>query len=156
MSLSAFCWALVRVKGRLFKRASSHSSETGKRLRFHRFPIALLAQHSHLQIKDLVEGQSFTRGFELFLRVREVDLQQRFCQRHQAGRGTGAFRQCIRDAGRPIFNDLLHHIAQPFLCDALGQRIDRHDAIGVQAFHLNRFPIRAVHHEPAKILIDLA
>ena len=66
------------------------------------------------------------------------------------------FGQGIHHPRRPILDNLLHHIAQPLLRDALGQRVHRDDAIGVQAFHFHGFPIGAVHHQPAQILIDFA
>ena len=58
--------------------------------------------------------------------------------------------------GSPVGDDLVHQLAQPFLGDVGGERVDGHDAVGVQVLDFDGFPIGAVHDQPAEILLDLA
>ena len=118
----AFCWAIRQSEGKACETVSQPFIRDREAPRFGRIPVTLLAQHPHLQIEDLVKAKALTRRFEFFLRVREMHLQQRFAQSASGGREERTLSgRRVHDVGCPIFDDLLHHLAQPLLCDALGQ-----------------------------------
>ena len=121
-----------------------------------RFPVPFLAQDAHLEEEDLVEAQAFTRRPQFFLRIGEVHLQERFAERHDLRRRSDALGQGIDHTGSPVFHHLLHQAPQPLLGDALGQSVDRDDAVGAQVLDVDRLDVGVVHDQAAQILVDLA
>ncbi len=122
---------------------------TGRRL-----PVALLTFRTHLQEEEFVEGQPLASRAQFLLRIREMRLQERHPKVGQVGRLSDGFGQVIGQLGRPVSDDLFHQLAQPFLGNVGRQRVDRHDTVGVQVLGFDRLPVRAVHHEPAEVLLE--
>ena len=118
--------------------------------------IPALAQHAGLQKKDLIKGQTLAGGLQFGVVIGEVDLQQSRTQIRQPGGLADRFGQVIGQFRRPVDHHLVHEPAQPFLGDISGEGIHRHDPVGVQVLHLDRFPIGVGHHQPAQVLFDPA
>ncbi len=83
--------------------------------RFHLFPIPFLAQDSHLQEEDFIEGKAFARRLQLLLRIWKMRMQKRLPYRYHLRRGPHIFRQRIDHRRRPIRHNLVDESAQPFL-----------------------------------------
>ena len=65
-------------------------------------------------------------------------------------------RQRIHDRRCPPTHNLIDDAAQPFLGDAAGKRIDGHNAVRVQMFDFDGFPVRLLHHQAPQVLLDFS
>ena len=117
-----------------------------------RLPVAFLSKHAHLQKENFVECESGAGALQFVLGVGEMRLTDGAAEREQPRRRPNRIGQVIHERGRPVRHHLVHQSAQPLLRDALCERIDRHNAIGVQVLGLDGFEIGIRHHEAAKAL----
>jgi len=96
------------------------------------------------------------RGRELGLAVREVNLGQRLCQRQQARRAAHLVGQEVNRLLGPGVDGAAHQLEQPVVRQALGQRVDGHEAARVELVAVERLEVGVAHgHHPA-VAVHLA
>ena len=113
------------------------------------------AEDTQLQQEEFIEAQPAMRGMHQIHVVREVDLSQRIGEGHQVEAAPDLLRQKVGHIGRPRLDRLVHHRAQPVNGDPFGERIDGHEAAGVNLLAVERLELRVAHQEMAAVGVDL-